>query len=230
MERLHELVMELRQSLPFCYICHKSAYETGVYLMFGCFHFLCKDCARTADCLEHTECRSTPVELDYTALNQERDAMVSAAEAFFQGNTPSFPQVFAAYFRFIGKVAPFLPSDRPAPMPEEGWKCSCGVTNPKTQDYCSGCRPVRNAPEQPQTWTCKCGRQLPIDKRYCSKCKFFNIKTTSCAVCQADPCCCAVFVGLVSSDVWQCNKCRYGFNPSETGKCVKCDAMMPGLE
>ena len=231
MERLHDLVVDLRQSLPHCYVCLRSAYETGVYLMFGCFHFLCKDCARGSDSLEHSECGSHPVELDYATLNSEREAMVTAAQAFLQGNTPSFPQVFAAYFRFIGQVAPFLAPVRPAPVAEEGWKCSCGYTNLKTQANCSSCKSTAALPPaQPQTWTCRCGRELPVDKRYCSQCKFFNIKSTSCLVCREDPCCCAVFVGLVSSDVWQCSKCQYGFNPNEDAKCAKCDAMMPGLE
>ena len=199
--------------------------------MFGCFHFLCKDCARAADCLDHTECQSSPVELDYAALDQEREAMVSAVQAFLQGNTPYFPQIFTAYFRFIGKIAPFLPPTRPVRVPEEEWKCACGSSNLKTQDACSACRFSRNVPAvKPQTWTCRCGRELSIDKKYCSQCKFYNIKPRYCAVCQTDPCCCAAFVGLVSSDVWQCSRCQYGYNPNEEVKCAKCGAMMPGLE
>lgn len=224
MERLHELVVELRQSLPQCYVCRKTAYETGVYLMYGCFHFLCLTCARTVDSLNHVECQSTPVELDYATLNQERDSMVTAAQAFFQGNTSSFPQIFTAYFRFIGTVAPFISPIQPVQPQDPGWTCPCGQINPSSVQHCSKC-PVNPEP----TWTCPCGRILPVSKRYCSHCKMYNVVPQVCEVCQTSPCSCSQFFGA-SIDVWECSNCNFGYNPNEEIKCVKCGMMMPGLE
>jgi len=179
MESLYEQVNALYAHLPCCGICGTSLYDVKAYAAFVCVHFLCFQCASTAQtvtCPQHPSSAFLP--LDYEHFDSLRLTFIAHSQSLSQGDVTCFPSLYQSFYSLMALF-------QPPPVLE---RCACG--RPKPLDSPCSCgytvkRKTRNCPTCGKH-VCDCkdvrsGKDLWV----CGKCRYeYNwVKTGRCSLC-----------------------------------------------